>query len=904
MTTKTHRIALVAALAATLLVAPRARAVIGPSRAPIRLMTYNTALMNLEATLQAGAAPLDISLDVNKDGFGGQPYDDRVSMISSYIKDEDPDVVVLNEVWNDDQKNKFVEYLTAPNGPYDSYIKKIKGKAPGLFNPLADPGLKVENVISLFAKLIGCPAGQTVDAFLSANLCPFLPPGFCPITDVDIHMQDSGIMLFSKHQFVEFDSANFPHPPKGLEIEGVNGFFGPAWGVDPQKHEVAVAVYKVARGMDELASKAAGMVRIQVAPNSIADVVFSHTNADETGPEENADVRAVQMNHVKSIVTDALTPAELAAEQVYMLGDLNTPGHNKKTGTVEEWSTLFGNNAVNSTFKDNPGVFFACGDATQCTAAIPGQKLNLKGTFFTDSWGFETSTADESKSNYIDGQYYDYVLHNKPERQCMQYIRIGAEMKDWVNSEQLSDHLPIHVDFNLTAPRCTPNLDDPNGAEKVDLTSDHHVETFNQNRQARITHPGSMQWYYLPEPGTYWINIVDGADHVAFDVYNDFDLSDPLPPYHGETDARKGKRYVSYNPLYVRVYAVDQNRKPDRNWVGPYAIQLWRAMGATPDDSIGITPAVPWDYAWVSQGTDQPRVWFDFYTDQTRSLDFAHTTLVNETRWAGDPQPKWNFSNELWVQTGPDPLSMQDYTDLTPLLDQANPPPDGFKNFVNPDPNLNPNAKVTGWQVEMPELEGTPTNVGHGPKKYYYVLTQDGTYSPLPQALHSTLTLLTDLQYLIPVGFQSTGSLYSSKENLLFGFSFDGVEKDYCIPQFPGDWNADCIDIVVKTPGVLNLPADYDGDMKGPFKATAMPTAWIGVPPAPPTQIGHDGDGGSDIQEISIARGTVGMPNCVNNDAVLHTLCYDMPMSSPNSPNVYSYHLFYGIAHDLPYAQP
>jgi hypothetical protein len=276
--------------------------------------------------------------------------------------------------------------------------------------------------------------------------------------------------------------------------------------------------------MDQLASKAAGMVRIQVTPSSIADVVFSHSNADEKFFEENADVRAFQMYQVRSMVTKVLTPDELASEQVYMLGDLNTPGKNKVTGSVEEWSTLFGKNAANSMWKRDPGVFFACGDDPQCTAA-PGGKVNIKGTYFTDSWGFETSTADTSKTNYIDNKYFDYVLHSKPSRHCMQHIRIGSEMKDYVKGAQLSDHLPVHVDFNLAAPRCTPNLDDKNGnaAEIVDLSSDHHIETFNQNRQARITHPGSMQWYYLPHAGTYWINIVDNAANVTFDVYNDYD---------------------------------------------------------------------------------------------------------------------------------------------------------------------------------------------------------------------------------------------------------------------------------------------------------------------------------------------------------------------------------------------
>ena len=74
-------------------------------------MTYNTALMNLEASTEPNQ--FTVSIDTNKDSFGGQPYNARVAMISDWIKQEDPDVVVLNEVWNDDQKGAFAFELAA-----------------------------------------------------------------------------------------------------------------------------------------------------------------------------------------------------------------------------------------------------------------------------------------------------------------------------------------------------------------------------------------------------------------------------------------------------------------------------------------------------------------------------------------------------------------------------------------------------------------------------------------------------------------------------------------------------------------------------------------------------------------------------------------------------------------------
>jgi len=49
----------------------------------------------------------------------------------------------------------------------------------------------------------------------------------------------------------------------------------------------------------------------------------------------------------------------------------------------------------------------------------------------------------------------------------------------------------------------------------------------------------------------------------------------------------------------------------------------------------------------------------------------------------------------------------------------------------------------------------------------------------------------------------------------------------------------------------------------------------------------------------------VGTDGCdVVQNHVMKDKCWDMPISSPNSPNEYSYHLYYGITHDLPNRQP
>ena len=113
----------------------------------------------------------------------------------------------------------------------------------------------------------------------------------------------------------------------------------------------------------------------------------------------------------------------------------------------------------------------------------------------------------------------------------------------------------------------------------------------------------------------------------------------------------------------------------------------------------------------MSSGTNQPQVWFDFQTNQTIWGEFAKTTLISEAAQAGTVAEKWHFNDQLWVQIpGSDPHLVTSYTSLNGELMQAN--PNGFEDFVNPDKQKNPNQQVTGWQVEMPKLAGTPNNVG------------------------------------------------------------------------------------------------------------------------------------------------------------------------------------------------
>jgi hypothetical protein len=82
----------------------------GPCPSPIAERVIGTAL----------GWPVDqkITIHTNADSFGGLPYDDRVDVMADRIKQEDHDVVVPNEVWDDAQKPHPTPWQTSDCRPF------------------------------------------------------------------------------------------------------------------------------------------------------------------------------------------------------------------------------------------------------------------------------------------------------------------------------------------------------------------------------------------------------------------------------------------------------------------------------------------------------------------------------------------------------------------------------------------------------------------------------------------------------------------------------------------------------------------------------------------------------------------------------------------------------------------
>src|SRR5262249_30400464 len=137
-------------------------------------------------------------------------------------------------------------------------------------------------------------------------------------------------------------------------------------------------------------------------------------------------------------------------------------------------------------------------------------------------------------------------------------------------------------------------------------------------------------------------------------------LSDPIHPYHGEQNARKGKRFVTDGPLYIRVFGQHSDGTVDRTFTGAYAIQFQRAMGRTPDDSIALEAAKTNDYEWVDVVPEQLSVWFDVTVNQVGSR-YGDNSLVNASFVAGSPLDWHDYDVELWKLVGVDEANMNNF---------------------------------------------------------------------------------------------------------------------------------------------------------------------------------------------------------------------------------------------------
>lgn len=552
------------ALAPTLvlLTAPRAEAYCDRQGKNLRIFQMNV----------HGLPPRPGDPDGNADIYG---VDDatRMKAIADEILDDDPDVVILEEVWQGDDggKQMFEDKLT-PRYPFQvQYVR-----------------------------------------------------GFYYLFD----LTNSGLMLFSKDPFIPFS--------KDVEDDASVDACAPAtagsngkcmsWGPSHANNEIAVRTYRgpfECTGSDCNSAKAVAMVRMHGACDYA--VAWTHTDADWSvqgeRPKFDQLARANQFGAIEWLITSSLTPNELDHTPIFFAGDLNVDGnvsHDGLSGPGQEfgllpslWDATGSSLEYNVQFTGTDvastpfGSFFDCRQPEAsglCNPSTSGGKL------FTDSWHYETSPQDIGQTNHgtINGFDFDfgtkvpdlnaggglhdqnlgyrldYIFHSNPISEgsgtqflCMQHIT-----RDWrLTNPARSDHMALRADFNGMAPRCNavrkgnPMGGPANGAEPVKFDAKGNSPYWGSDGVTTLTWPGSNQWYIVDDPGTFSLFIEDPKDpgkphpKIGAAIYHHSDLSREKVSFHGEFNswqlpneqgsmAAAPKYTFDDPPYYIRVYGM------------------------------------------------------------------------------------------------------------------------------------------------------------------------------------------------------------------------------------------------------------------------------------------------------------------------------------------------------------
>jgi hypothetical protein len=437
---------------------------------------------------------------------------------------------------------------------------------------------------------------EAQDVF-SSGLCDTHPffSRFIDEEDDDQH-QDSGLMLFSRHPFAalnltEADFEARDHLTFTGCVDADADEDDPAYWDD-----IGFQLYLNCNYVFEDCSANKGIAAARFSHRSTGElfnILFTHLQSG--GGDDERETRVHQMADIRELV-EAVPDWE--AQRTFILGDLNVAGIGcSAAGCVpdaggEEWIEHF----------DAAGGFFACGDG-ECTET----------SAFVDSHGFEMPPTDFGRTFHgddvtflepLNGNRYDYVLHNVPEERwtCMQHFQVLREAVLDPDGTPVSDHYPVLADFNWRAPHCSP------------VTAAPMVDSPVHTHGGAITYPKSVQWLVLQKAGTYSI---EAPSDIRFEVFPGTDLSDPVSADPEEFQERWTTFRLPEPPYYVKVRASDA----DPLATGPYSLRVIEhecgeqdPCGLTPGDVDGVTAS------WTSQsvvGTSSRWFFFDTEVSET-----------------------------------------------------------------------------------------------------------------------------------------------------------------------------------------------------------------------------------------------------------------------------------------------
>jgi hypothetical protein len=542
--------------------------------ASLRLMTYNAAF-NV-----TGMPDVNIIHPVTKQVLEYTDDDDvkeRARLIAEGIHRVDPDILVLNEIWDDAAEEHLRDHLRST---YPNYVQYLDGETFGV--------------------------------------------------------QDSGLMLFSKSQY-PFLPLSFP-PPSEFDLEDGDCIAHHASQGDWCDHVAFADFGENCESYDCLANKGAGLVRMEnLSTHEAFTLVFAHLQASYGGEDDKEDrqdqveYRHNQLRLIEEMILSCLTLTESRGNPIFMLGDLNINGHTMSDWpgwpNWHEWDNYF--DAVH--YLDPTQGFYACGLNSPCPDA---NALSM----FVDTWGYETSPDDFGRTtgcNFLFspddptcGDRLDYILHSRPrDSLCAQHIAKAWDLHyEGTPEHPYSDHVPLIADFNLCSPYCKANI-----AREVPPLNPGGTDSFSDGE---IRFPGSMQWHIIRVPGCYAI-VNSLPDHVGFEVYESTDLSRPVKPYGGQPHPKFGPKYrMPDPPYYIRTFAREwtgDRWAPDRKWFGHYNIKIHRLNCTDRLESCPLDPVVRDDnnlFQWPASPVNaDDTVWYSFLTDQGERGDFPVLTF-------------------------------------------------------------------------------------------------------------------------------------------------------------------------------------------------------------------------------------------------------------------------------------
>lgn len=741
----------------------------------LRILTYNTWLQ---------VTPGDSS-----EAFG-MPHVERARLIADKILADDPDIAVLQEVNEEDATWAFVEKL---GKRYPSYVRKIDQNNP---------------------------------------------------------QNDSGLMLFSKYRFVPTDRARIDRTILGSNEDTCEGWNGNV--AITHCNQVIYGSYE-SNGSDWWMNKGVGLVRVVNECNKREpfNIAFTHTQAkgsvDDDACAYGEDVADLQqqLSTVRRLFEYSLDTSSLLTQPTFFAGDFNLDGNQKGANSVtqrnrpyvltttapwspgnptgpqtgcayttspgfNEWQLTF-DSKTNGITDDANKSFYACrGNRMQTGCSYQGP---LNGTLFVDSWASNTSSQDPGQTSVgatgnsgkptdpQEGQRLDYVLHNEPKDTsgnrtlCTQWARRGFRTGA---GDELSDHLPVTVDFNFPAPRCTPRprmpgdpaLEAGDQADKLGpqrvffdggVNPDGGAEVIafaglaeGSTPTTSIRFPGSMQWYVLDQAVPIEIKAIGP---VAWEIFQASDLSAPIREgveCSPITKQQTCRLTLSKPPYYVRVFGAEGNNplKEDRSVTGTYEIGFKRLTCSSQAEACRLMPGVPLSAPWpdrqLNPGANTDEMWFEFQTE------FASDGSMPEV----DFEAVHDFARRNLGSDYVDPL-------LTSVVNkkalQLNGGSAGGFQSQTPAPVTLPTAtptwKDTGsgtWVRKLVPAASTLPGGKAWPEKYFLIFKRALPHRADKATL--TVTLRTSLSYFRPKLLRcDLERTYSGYDDLASGFKYGDV---------------------------------------------------------------------------------------------------------------------------------